>query len=891
MNRLTNFLGGLSLRRRLLVAPLLGLVLFIALTAAFIYGSMRQNALLQQVSEQDFAAYDQYAQTIGNLSEQHAALYDLLQETMKIDEEVLYDRAKARLNKIHLAVNDLEKAAGSPVPGENQDEAALRNAFLASTRAYREAASSAVAMATVNIALAPRHIMMANKHFTTMIHAYRKLLDSGRENIRNQISSGVRQGQATAAVITIAGAVGAVLLLGLSIILSRFLSRSLEAQIATLTDLGLQAGTSFSVHGNDEVERIANATVLFKQSLLQLRDKEQALAELNKALMLTMDDLQRARNELEYRVQERTQELQEANDGFRVEIELRKVAERHVNIYAEIIRSTGEAVVITDLRGKIIEVNPAYEKSVGRAHGDLIGTSVYENNSADSEEFRRQLWQSLDADGHWTGEILTRRHDGESFSSWVLINAVRDENGNPGHYVWVSRDMTELKKSEEQLKRLAFYDSMTGLPNRALFKDRLAGALIIAQRQETLVGVIYLDLDRFKVINDSLGHPVGDALLQAVAAKLKGALRKSDTVARLGGDEFVIMMPTIARPEDAATVAKTLLAALSRPLQVEGNEFHVTASLGISVYPQDGDTHDILLKNADAAMYRAKEQGNNNFQFYTRQLGEDAQARITLESALHRALEQREFELHYQPKVDLKTGQISGVEALIRWRHPERGMVPPDQFIRLAEEIGLIVPIGEWVLKTACEQAKAWHANGYSNISMAVNLSARQFRQHDILGTVRRVLADTGLPPEYLELELTESVFMKDSDSVLEALRQLKALGVFLSLDDFGTGYSSLSYLRRFPIDVVKIDRSFTRDVTDSDDDASLTKAIIAMAKSLNMRTVAEGVETEGQLNFFLENRCDAIQGYFFSRPLPTDGMTALLREGKCLSVTFAHSS
>ncbi|MBA2689328.1 MAG: EAL domain-containing protein [Burkholderiales bacterium] len=441
--------------------------------------------------------------------------------------------------------------------------------------------------------------------------------------------------------------------------------------------------------------------------------------------------------------------------------------------------------------------------------------------------------------------------------------------------------LSERLSYETQLQYQVTHDVLTGLPNRNLLDDRIAQSIAQAGRAGQRPAVLFLNLDRFKFINDSFGHSAGDILLKAIAARLKMLVREIDTVARLGGDEFVIMLSGLAQTEEVGNIANKLLAALAQPFAVEGNELHVTGSIGISVYPNDGGDSQTLLKRADTAMYRAKEEGGNQLRFYTAEMGVQAENRVTLENALRLALGRQELELHYQPKVDLRSGRIRGVEALIRWRHPEIGLILPDRFIPLAEESGLIVPIGEWVLRTACAQAKAWHEAGYAGLSMAVNLSARQFRQQDVPALVRTILSDSGLAAPYLELELTESVLMQDSETVADALRELKEIGVMLSLDDFGTGYSSLSYLKRFPIDVVKIDRSFITDVTSNADSASLTRAIITMAQSLKMKTVAEGVETEDQLGFLNSNQCDAIQGYYFSRPLPNKQMVALLYEGK----------
>ncbi len=457
---------------------------------------------------------------------------------------------------------------------------------------------------------------------------------------------------------------------------------------------------------------------------------------------------------------------------------------------------------------------------------------------------------------------------------------VPDERGRPARMIGTAQDITERKRTQEQLNYLAYYDTLTGLPNRVLLRDRLRQAMLDADRNEHLVAVMFLDLDRFKVINDTLGHDAGDALLKLVAERLQDCVRAGDTIARLGGDEFTIVLSNLGHVDDVTRVARKVMAYFAQPFQLVGNELFVTASVGITVYPFDDTDLDNLLKNADAAMYLAKEQGRNNFQFYTAELNARATRRLTLETALRRALERNELELHYQPQVDLRTGRVIGSEALLRWRHPELGEVSPVEFIPLAEETGLIVPIGEWVLRTACSQNMAWQAAGLPPMPTAVNLSLRQFQGQDLYAAVRRVLDESGLAPELLDLEMTESVLMHDAEGALVVIRDLKKLGVSFSLDDFGTGYSSLSYLKRFPIDTLKIDRSFVRDIPDDADDAAIAVAIIAMAHSLGIRVIAEGVETAAQVEFLCAHDCDAMQGYHFSRPVPATEMTDILHQG-----------
>ena len=470
--------------------------------------------------------------------------------------------------------------------------------------------------------------------------------------------------------------------------------------------------------------------------------------------------------------------------------------------------------------------------------------------------------------------------DDEGYARWYCINGepTFDEHGVFTGYRGTGSDITARKVTEQRVHHVAQHDVLTGLPNRSLLQDRLGQAVAWSGRSGCPVWVMLLDLDRFKYVNDSMGHKAGDVLLMTVAARLRAALRDTDTVARMSGDEFVVILSEDSEPLSPAIVQR-VMDAVAQPIMLGGREFFVTCSVGVAAYPSDGTPADSLIEHADIAMYRAKKLGRNNFQFYTPAMNEESLERVRIESALRVALERKEFVLHYQPQVDLQSGRIVGMEALIRWQHPELGMVPPSRFIGIAEDTGLIVPIGAWVMRTACAQNKAWQDAGLGRLRVAVNLSARQFGAADLLPGIEAALSDTGLAPDCLELELTESLFMSDITPAVELLHRMKALGVKLSIDDFGTDYSSFSYLSRFPIDVLKIDRSFVSDITEDANDAAIVASIIALAHNLRLSVIAEGVETAAQLDHLRHQGCDEMQGYYFSRPLPARDFEQLLRQ------------
>jgi diguanylate cyclase (GGDEF)-like protein/PAS domain S-box-containing protein len=534
-----------------------------------------------------------------------------------------------------------------------------------------------------------------------------------------------------------------------------------------------------------------------------------------------------------------------------------------------------------DPRSNAVYLSPVFKRQLGYRDEQVPNRYEEWESRLHPEDHARTLAMVQDylAERVPNYEVEYRlRHKDGSYRWFLSRGAVqRDEAGRAARMLGVQVDITERRQAEEQVGRLAHYDSLTGLPNRVLFADRLDQAMIESDRHGRLVGVAFLDLDRFKNINDTLGHEAGDQLLKAVAERLTGAVRKGDTVARLSGDEFTLILADMGHMDDVVRVAQKVLDAFTQPFHVAGRELHMTASLGITLYPFDVKDVSGLLRNADIAMYRAKEHGRNTYQFYAADMMTKAVENLALENDLRHAVARGELVLHYQPIIGCPDGEILGVEALVRWQHGTRGLIPPSQFIPLAEDTGLIVPIGEWVLREACAQCRRWQREFKRPLRVAVNLSARQFGQPPIARTVRRVLEDTGLDPAALELEITESVLLHHDSEKLESLRALAEIGVTLSIDDFGTGYSSLSYLKRFPVDALKIDQSFTHDIPDDADDTALARAIIHMAHILGLKTVAEGVETQAQFEFFRSEHCDAAQGFYFSKPLPAGEFAALL--------------
>ncbi len=552
-----------------------------------------------------------------------------------------------------------------------------------------------------------------------------------------------------------------------------------------------------------------------------------------------------------------------------------------MRLAAKVIESTLEAIIVADAAFNILSVNKAFTTITNYSFEEIQRqTLTFISSDGQKTKSLKEISESLNEKSQWQGEVWNRRKNGDEFPAWMSVSSVRsNDNSLISHYVVVFTEITDLKKTQERLEHIAHHDGLTGLPNRILFHDRLTQAISVAHRNNSSLAVMFLDLDRFKVINDTLGHNKADQLLKEVAVRLKNCVRATDTAARLSGDEFAIILNHIEQEQDAELVANNILKRLSKPIILDENEVFITSSIGIMIYSIGSSDKDRLLENADIAMYHAKSLGRNNFQFYSADMNILSFERLQLETDLRQALDLQQFAIHYQPQVDINSGQIVGVEALLRWKHPDRGDVAPSEFIPILEDTGVIVDVGEWVLRTACWQCKVWQNLGFTEIRMAVNLSARQLKQRNLINSVADILRETQLKPEYLEFEISESMVMDRSEETVRGLADLKKLGVKISLGNFGAGVSAMSYIKNNSIDSLKICRSFVLNMNADENDKAIAASIITLAKNLKLNSIAEGVETHEQLDFFRTQHCNEMQGFLFSKPLPGTELTKLLQE------------
>ena len=826
------FLERLSLRRRLMVPSLLGLALLIVLAGAFMLDTARQNALLSRVSSEDIVELEHHSRALGELYEHHIAVWELLHEATAQTEEQLYDQSKGRVAAIRATLGTVRALAGNQHADHNPRAAALKATVVQHTEEYARAVFAAIELATVDIQRAPQRLAVVNGRFQALNDAYAAVLAEERDELRSEIATSIEASRTRGQFIALGGVAAAAILVLIAIALARVLARSLEMQIDALERIGATAGAPSTVSG-DEVERIGRAIAAFG---------------------VLLEDLT-------------------------AEVESRRRAEGRMRIFEEAIRSTGEAVAIAGADGRIIEVNPAHSRAIGACRETGIGAPLFGAIAGPAPDaFREGLWEALRSSGHWSGEVVHRRCDGEIFPSWVTANAVDEADGQDGFFVCVSRDITRLKESEEQLQKLAFFDTLTGLANRALFNDRLRVAFARAQRRSEKIAVLDIDLDRFKDVNDTLGHEAGDRLLVEVSRRLSAEMRSTDTLARLGGDEFAVLLTSLDSEEDASNAAARLIEAVSGPIDLGGDPVFVGASVGIAHFPDDAGDLESLRKHADLAMYEAKALGRGQFRRFSAAMVERANERATLTARIESALANDEFVLHYQPIVATATGAMTGVEALIRWPQADGTFVSPATFIPHAEETGLIKRIDRWVLERACADAVRWNDATHAT-EVSVNVSPVSLQQPDLPAELGAILHRTGLAANRLRVEITETAVISHPKSAGETLDAISAMGVGVSLDDFGTGYSSLNHLIRYPINRIKLDRSFIQRIgTDSASEA-IIRSILELAARLGIGVVAEGVEHARQRGFLQLAGCPQIQGFHIAKAITAAQIAARLDE------------
>ena len=704
------------------------------------------------------------------------------------------------------------------------------------------------------------------------------------------------------ALVDAAGAPAHIIAAGIDVTAQREAMTALEASqrkyhrlLETANDaiLVADAETGCIVEANDRASELfgvpAPELVGLHQSRLyppEERERYQRLfsehVNTGRAVTETLEVVHRDGRHVPVEISASTTELEGRRlvQGIFRDVTERLQAEAQLRKLSRVVEASPNPIVITDADGTIEYCNPRFYENTGYSPEEALGQTprILKSGETPPDEYR-QMWKTIKRGEIWFGEFCNRKKDGQQVWWLSTISPIKDETGTITHFVAIAEDIGELKYAEDTIRHLAYFDPLTELPNRTLFKDRLGQAAVNALHYGESLGLMFIDLDRFKTINDTLGHQQGDHLLRQVAERLRAHLPDGASLARLGGDEFAVILPAVREPEGLAVGAARILDALNEPFDLDGQEVIVTVSIGLTSFPQDADDTGTLISNADLAMFRAKEVGRNTYEFYTEEMNTTSFEHVSLHASLKRALEREEFELYYQPKVHLGRTAVSGMEALVRWRHPEMGLLSPAKFIPVAEETGLIVPLGEWVLWTACGQAKAWMDQGHGHLAVSVNLSAQQFNRRELSDRVAEVLEGTGLPAECLELEITETDVMQNAVQTIEILHQLKAMGVRIAIDDFGTGYSSLNYLKRFPIDVLKVDQSFVRDVTTDPDDAAIARSVIALAHNMRLSVVAEGVETAEHLRFFQDEQCEEVQGFYFSRPVPAPEFTGLLTD------------
>lgn len=837
-----NLFNGIPFRYRFYIVPLLSLVFLFALGGMFQATIDSQKKALKHLSSEEMRGMLELSGYIKELSITHSKVHDLVIEAWEqsrggkgIDEEYVYEKGKPLIYDLHELNNRFDRLRlttfihGMDTTLHEQLQEVLESYFV-----Y---AASAITMVSVNMELADQKTIEAAKYYIAVIDTSERLLNKMVRRANNEAAVSLQAAEEQKGWFDLLVFFAISVMLAIGVAISMGLSKDLYAITRTINALSEgRSDVLISEFGNNpELNRIFLALGTLKANV--------------------------------ERIKELTAETEQTNKELEAEIAERKKAEAQLKLQAEVFDNTAEAIMITDENNRIVSVNRAYTELTGYTLDEIYGKNPNIHKSeVQDDRFYKTMWESINTHKHWKGEIWNKRKNGELWPCWLTISLLEDDDTK--HYIAVSTDISAIKESQKEIEHLAYHDALTNLPKRAVFIDRVNQAIRRSWRKQEMFAVLFLDLDRFKSINDTMGHPLGDKLLIEVARRLEHMMRPEDTIARFGGDEFLILVEGIVRYDRINMLCSRIIEDLAQPFEIEGKEVIVGASIGVSLFPQDGTNATGLIKNADLAMYRAKEAGRHRYEFYTKSLSDTANERYALEQDLRKAIENNGLELHFQPQISLQAGNVTGAEALARWNHPEKGWISPELFVSIAEESGLIRHLGTWVFAQSCRELKRWHEKGLKHLRMAINVSVKQLSDKHFVTELETVMSNYGLDPGSIELEITESHLMERRHENIAKLERLNALGFLLAIDDFGTGYSSLSQLKKLPVHRLKIDRSFVMDIGHDEDDRAIVSTILAMGKNLKLNILAEGVENEEQIRYLKEHGCNDVQGYFFSRAL-----------------------
>lgn len=871
MNILRNF----SLKNRLLFFPASLVAVTTLLLGLSAYVTYSYNDLLDHLHHEDIQILNLISGISSDFEYTNNQLLALFDQANSTPEEA-YIEAAEHLDTLH---NLQRRVTDISIEGHLSLEMAHADHFI-DTQALQKAINNYLLTATSAMERYFYNPTSANEIIQDMLdqsaevnHFLTDLTKITVNQIEHEIHEEAGHAGLITAILLLLASATAIITVLINTGVARKVDRSLNSIRKSLTGL---ADGELNVHlpfeeGMPEINEMSKALEAYKSTQIELRN--------------TLQELSAIKSDLETRVNQRTAELQESNHKLLHEITQNLISQEQLKIYKQALHSTSEAVIITSANNRILEVNDSYCEITGYSRDEIIGAPPSKFKSGQHPpEFYQEMWQKLNKHGRWKGEIWDRRKNGQVYPKWLTINTVVNEQEQITNYVGVFTDISDLKSKEAQLEKLAHFDPLTQLPNRMLCRERVEQKLLVARHKQTKVAILFIDLDRFKLINDSLGHAAGDQLLKTVAERLESSLRAEDlmyplnshfshTIARLGGDEFIISLSDLNSVDYIADIVERLQETIRKPIHLCGREVSVDSSIGVAIYPDDGNTYETLSRHADTAMYRSKESGRGQFTLFTEEMNKQAHQRLQLEIEMKASIKEKHFELHFQPKVCTKSHKIQSFEALVRWNHPQLGLIPPNDFIEVAEETGMIIPLGEWILEEACRVCFELNRKFNKGLHVAVNISTRQFQDPKLQDKIAKALAKSGLLPEHLELEITESAIFGDIDEAINIIREIRDTGVHFALDDFGTGYSSLSYLKQLPVDTLKIDRSFIAqiDQAETDDDRKIVETMLLLGKQFRMKTVAEGVENKEQETFLSDLGCDLLQGYLYSKPLPEE--------------------